>query len=139
MTVRLLCCAVFGLVWSSAAMAEKPVLSADGEMLGRVTVSELNPMLRITIDLAGDDPHETYVMARFQNNQPQQRLPNGSWALWNEQTDSLLDNEFTPNEDGTLTFDLIYDDLSGQFLPIVFTVAYQTESGLKSGHVMIDQ
>ena len=121
------------------ALAEKPILSEPGVLLGRVSVSDLSSHLRLTVDLKGDLPKSTHVMARFQNNRPQQRSASGDWRVWDEQIDSLEDCALVANEDGTLTFDLIDEDLTQHFLPIIFTVAYQTEDGLKSGYVVIDQ
>lgn len=139
MIARLVGPAFFALVWSSVALANHLVLSDGGTELGRFRVSDVSPSLSLTVDLAGDVPEATFVMARFQNNQPVQRSPSGDWIPWNESADGLVDNGLLPSADGTLTFELTRIDLSAQFLPIIFTVAYQTEAGIKSGYVVIDQ
>lgn len=138
MTARFFFVQLVALLWGGSAWADKPTLSEAGTLLGRVHVSELSTSLRLTVDLSGDVPQNTYVTARFQNNRPQQRIPGGDWQVWNEQSDSLKDNGFLPNEDGTLTFDLVTQDLTQHFLPIIFTVSYRTENGFKSGYVVID-
>ena len=138
MTVRFFFVQLVALLWGGSAWAEKPTLSEAGTLLGRVHVSELSTSLRLTVDLSGDVPQNTYVTARFQNNRPQQRISGGDWQVWNEQSDSLVDNEFLSNEDGTLTFDLVAQDLTQSFLPIIFTVSYRTENGFKSGYLVIN-
>jgi len=78
-------------------------------------------------------------MARFQNNRPAQRRADGQWVEWDGHRESLLNNSFAAAEDGTLTFALTSIDLTTQFLPVVFTVAYETEHGLKTGHLVVGQ
>lgn len=136
-----------GLAWSTftlfffatQAASNSLVLSDGGTMLGRVSVSDLEPQLQLTVGLGDDEPEATYVIARFQNNRPQQRRTDGSWVHWNETTNGLIDNALALNDDGTLTFPLTSVDLSQHFLPITFTVAYRTEGGLKSGYVVVDR
>ena len=128
-----------GLLWPAVASADKPKLSENGSLIGRFSVADLAPTLRLTVNLGEDVALSTHVMARFQNNRPQQLTETGAWVWWDETRDSLIDTGFTPNDDGTLTFDLVSQDLSQHFLPVIFTVAYQTEDKLKSGYVVIDQ
>lgn len=124
---------------SKGITAESPVLTADGLALGRHSVSSISNGLSIKVDLNGDEVTATYVTARFQNNAPRQRTESGYWQPWNELTETLQDNAFAPTEDGSLTFEVTDESLSEQFLPIVFTVAYRTETGVKSGYVVIDR
>lgn len=139
MNMRAALLIVSGLIWSTAASADKPQLFENSSLIGRFSVTDLTPTLRLTVNLGEDIALSTHVMARFQNNRPQQRTENGEWVWWDETRNSLIDTQLTPNEDGTLTFDLVSQDLSQHFLPVIFTVAYQTEGGFKSGYVVIDQ
>lgn len=126
------------LVHASAYAAESPVLNVAGVNLGRFDATAIEGGLSVRVDLNGDDVTATYVTARFQNNAPRQRLASGFWQSWNERSETLLDNAFAASDDGTLTFEIVEEDVSHQFLPIVFTVAYRTEGGIKSGYVVID-
>lgn len=118
--------------------AESPVLTPEGVSLGRFDAAAIGGGLSVRVDLNGDEVTATYVTARFQNNAPRQRLADGFWQPWNEQKETLQDNAFAATDDGTLTFQIIEEDVSQQFLPIVFTIAYRTEDGIKSGYVVID-
>ena len=131
-----LCCI---LIWTNAALTEELVLSTKGADLGRITASDISSPLNLTVALDKDQPTSTFVMARFQNNRPIQRRSDGQWIDWDGHRESLLDNSFIPAEDGTLTFALTSIDLTTQFLPVVFTIAYETENGLKTGHLVVDQ
>jgi hypothetical protein len=128
------------LMWTQAACADMLILSNAGTFLGRLNTSDINSPVHITVDLAGDDPVATYVMARFQNNTPYSLIPNGDWESWSEKETDLVDTEFAPNLDGTLTFEILDEIVSLDYLPVIFTVAYSIEDGsLKSGYLVIDQ
>lgn len=118
--------------------AESPILTVEGVSLGRYDATAIGSGLSVRVDLNGDEIIATYVTARFQNNAPRQRAASGFWQPWNERAEALQDNAFAAVDDGTLTFDIIEEDISQSFLPIVFTIAYRTEGGLKSGYVVID-
>lgn len=126
------------LLHTNALASDTPVLTSEGLPLGRLSATDVSNGLAVKVDLKDDDVKATYVTARFQNNAPRQRTASGYWQLWNERWDTLQDNAFTATEDGTLTFQVIDENLSENFLPIVFTVAYRTEDGVKSGYVVID-
>lgn len=129
------------ILWPGAAAwatDEVPLLGPETPFLGRYSVDSVDSTLAITVDLNGDVPLGTYVTARFQNNAPRQRLANGFWVPWDERTESLTDTGFEATADGTLTFPIVDESLAGRFLPIVFTVSYQYEGGLKSGYIVID-
>ena len=127
-----------GLFWSTVTFAEQHVLSTENVQIGRFRVADLDSILQLTVDPEEDVVIATHVIARFQNNRPQQRMKNGDWVLWGETTSTLLDTGLSPNSDGSITFELVKQDLSQHFLPIIFTVAYQTEKGFKSGYIVVD-
>ncbi len=138
---RAFTCAVIMALTPLTALATGglPVLGPDTPLLGRYSAEAIDEALSVTVDLAGDTPLGTYVTARFQNNTPRQRLADGYWVPWDEQADSLTDTGFEAGPDGTLTFQITDENLAGRFLPIVFTVSYQHEGGLKSGYIVIDR
>ena len=137
---RLISIALGTLMLAQVASAEELVLSESGTFLGRVSASDVSTPIQITISLDGDKPVAAYVMARFQNNAPQHRTPTDGWVPWSETSTDLIDAGFKPNPDGTLTFALTDTDLSMEFLPVIFTVAYALEGGsLKSGYMVIGQ
>ena len=76
--------------------------------------------------------------AGWKAGQLEREIENGDWVLWGETTSTLLDTGLSPNSDGSITFELVKQDLSQHFLPIIFTVAYQTEKGFKSGYIVVD-
>lgn len=118
---------------------EAPVLTLEGQALGRYSATHLESGLTVQVNLNGDHVSATYVTARFQNNTPRQRLASGYWQPWDERTETLQDNAFEATDDGLLTFEITDESMSGQFLPIVFTVSYRTDDGIKSGYVVVDQ
>lgn len=124
---------------STAIAEESPVLTPDGIALGRHSAASVTDGLSIRVDLNGDTVTATYVTARFQNNTPRQRLVSGYWQPWDERVETLQDNTFSATEDGFITFEVLDESVSNQFLPIVFTISYRTEDGIKSGYVVIDQ
>jgi len=137
--VLIVCAFASALACQTSAADDLPTLAPEASLLGRYTVGSVGAALSVTVDLNGDIPLGTYVTARFQNNAPRQRLANGFWIPWDEQMDSLTDTGFEATSDGTLTFSIVEESLAGQFLPIVFTLSYLHEGGLKSGYIVIDQ
>lgn len=140
MMARFVGLAICALVLANVANAKDLTLSDSGTFLGRVSLSDLKTPVQITVNLYEDKPVATYVMARFQNNTPLHRIQDGDWVRWRETSGDLIDAGFEPNPDGTLTFVLVNTDLSVEFLPVIFTVAYALEDGiLKSGYMVVDQ
>ena len=131
---------LFIIAFTSETYAtEIQTLSRDSKMLERIRVSEIKGDVYFTINLNGDRPLATFVTARFQNNQPRQRLKNGYWIEWDENFESLNDNAFSPSIDDTLTFEIVGEEISNTYLPVFFTISYLTIEGLKSGYVVVDR
>ena len=140
MITRLIVFTLTPFIWMQMAAAESPTLSINGAFLGRAVEKNVTSELDVIVDLQDDVPIATYVMARFQSNAPLQLLPDGTWQSWSEDRSDLVDTQFTPNADGTLTFKILDSHTTLGFAPIVFTVAYMKEDGsLKSGYVVVDQ
>ncbi|MDG2242795.1 MAG: hypothetical protein P8L66_04795 [Rhodospirillaceae bacterium] len=139
MTLKIKTIAATIFLWAQSVSAETPTLSEEGTFLGRFSGQDVNIPLRITVGIQNDIPIATYVMARFQNNAPMQRLAGEGWVDWSENQSDLVDNAIQPSADKTLTFDLIEQGLSFVFLPVMVTFAYTVEDGsLKSGYMVID-
>ena len=114
-------------------------LKNQGALLGRVSSKDLKQPFSIIIKLNGDIPLATYVTARFQNNQPKQRLSNGIWVNWNEKSESLQNNGFVPNADDNLIFKILDENINSSFLPLIITISYLDHKNLKSGYYIVDQ
>ncbi len=115
-------------------------LSASGNRLPDIVIDTHDTDIVRTVDLAGDTPISTHVMLHQAAGPSLQRTEEGTWVPWDGHEDSLIDNRFTP-ADGGVTFEVAKGDLSDEFFPMTFTVAYRTESGLMFGsfQVMPDQ
>lgn len=115
-------------------------LSASGNRLPDIVIDARDTDIVRTVDLAGDTPLSTHVMLHQAAGPSLQRTEEGTWVPWDGHIDSLIDNRFTP-ANGGVTFEVIKGDLSDDFFPMTFTVAYRTESGLMFGsfQVMPDQ
>jgi len=125
------------LLYSNALNASS--LTPDGVNLGRIDVAALSEALQININLDGDKPIDTFVVARFQNNKPRQRREDGFWVPWDGHYTTLLNNTVERSRTGQLIFSITNEELSEQFLPIIFTIGYNTENQTKSGFLVVDK
>ena len=115
-----------------AAEAAAETLTEAGSVLAGMATEVVEADVARTVDLAGDAPIATYVTAHMPDGKALQRTNLGYWVPWNGRVDELIDNHFTPSGD-TLTFNILNEDISGQFFPITITLAYRTAAGLKFG------
>ena len=120
-----------------ASPAPAATLSPHDADLGRVSASALTNGLSVTVDVGGDVPLTTHVIARFQNNRPLMRDGEGQWTPWNGSVQALSDSHATLNG-STLVFPILTWLPRDLFYPISVTVAYQTADGVKSGTLVID-
>ena len=127
------------LTFTKTVFGEAVMLESEAKFLGRLSSKDLESQFSINVKLNGDIPLATYVSARFQNNQPKQRLANSLWIDWNERVETLQNNGFTPNENDMLIFDIFEERLDSTFLPIIITISYLDHDNLKSGYFIIDQ
>lgn len=126
-------CAVALLANMPTIAAEPlPTLSEDWPWLEPVYADPSNLDFSYTVDVGGDAPLATHVMARTAAGSYLQRDRNGYWSPWSGGLESLLDNGFQAR-DGKLTFKVVQEDLSAEWLPIAITVAYRTATALKLG------
>ena len=127
------------LTFAKTVFGEAVILESEAKFLGRLSSKDLESQFSINVKLNGDIPLATYVSARFQNNQPKQRLANSLWIDWNERVETLQNNGFVPNENDMLIFDIFEERLDSTFLPIIITISYLDHDNLKSGYFIIDQ
>jgi len=127
------------LTFAKTVFGEAVILESEAKFLGRLSSKDLESQFSINVKLNGDIPLATYVSARFQNNQPKQRLANSLWIDWNERVETLQNNGFVPNENDMLIFDIFDERLDSTFLPIIITISYLDHDNLKSGYFIIDQ
>ncbi len=115
---------------SPQSMPNKLIL--EGAALSTITVNRSDAKITRTVDLGEDSPLATHAMRRTGTGSALQRTFDGTWIPWDGSVETLTDNGFA--ESGRkLTFDLFNGDLSNEFFPINYTVAYRTEAGLKFG------
>ena len=115
-------------------------LSKLGSSLPSLTVDPSKVNIVRKVDLGDDQAQATHVMAHKAAGPSLQRTAEGAWVPWDGSTDTLIDNRFAA-VDGSVAFDVIKGDLSDEFFPMTFTIAYRTGAGLKFGsfQVMPDQ
>ena len=118
------------LCMGQIALAES--LSTAGSVLTDVSVDPTAADITRTIDLNGDTPIATYVMAHTTGGKSLQRTNLGYWIPWGGKVDALIDNGFQANG-ASVTYKLIDQDISSFMFPITFVVAYRTSSALKFG------
>ncbi len=116
----------------TVAAEPMPTLSEDWPWLAPVYADPSNLDLSYTVDVGGDAPLATHVMARTAAGSYLQRDRDGYWIPWSGGLEALLDNGFQAR-DGKLTFKVVQEDLSVEWLPIAITVAYRTATALKLG------
>lgn len=122
----------------AAPAAAADVLSQDGTILANIRIEPAQADVSRTINLQGDVPLASYVIARqHSTNLLLQRNNLGFWVPWNGDPSTLIDNRFVA-QGGALTFKLLKEDLSAALFPLTVILAYRTASGLKYGQFEIE-
>ena len=121
---------LFALAMVTAAHAES--LSETGTVLSDQRVNFSNADITRSIDLNGDTPSATYVMAHTIGGKRVQRNNLGYWIPWSGDVDELIDNQFQASGD-SLAYKIISQDISGFMFPITFVLAYRVGETLKFG------
>ena len=120
----------FALAMATAAHAES--LSETGTVLTDQHVNFSNANITRSIDLNGDTPSATYVMAHTLGGKRVQRTNLGYWIPWSGDVDELIDNQLQTSGD-SLVYKIVSQDLSGFMFPITFVLAYRVGEALKFG------
>jgi hypothetical protein len=130
----------FTMCMGGASVAAKPLqLSIFGADFGRVSVEDVGNRLSLAVNVGELEVVSTHAVARFQSNMPRKRTANGFWLPWDGQTETLIDLKLKPSADGVLSFALIEEDLSAQFLPIAFTVIVRSPKDVRWGYLVVDR
>ncbi len=107
-------------------------LSVEGAMLAPIAIRPEAAEIIREIDLHGDQPLATYVIAKPWGNLLLQRSNLGYWVRWDGDTDHLIDNRIQP-VGNRLVFKVLKEDLTGQEFPFNVIVAYRTADSFKFG------
>lgn len=114
-------------------------LSATGARLDPEKVTDLTKVtITRTVELGGDLPTATYVIARGLTNQLLQRTNDGYWIPWDSQQSSLIDNKLTV-QGGKLVYKVLSEDLSGALFPLSITLAYTADGAFKYGVFAVEK
>jgi hypothetical protein len=74
----------------------------------------------------------SYMAARPRGLPAVQRTAAGAWVVWDQRTESLIDNRFA-SSGGRLVFAATGDNFWTQSFPIALELAYRTPAGVKFG------
>ena len=138
LTARRTAMRVLALTVLLAALVVSPLparaesLTVNGATLVDIVVDAANANIVRSIDLGGDVPLASYVMAHMPDGKSLQRTNLGYWIPWDGRTESLIDNGFVAGS-GTLIFKVLRQDISDRFFPITIVLAYRTASNVKFG------
>ena len=114
------------------APSHAETLSESGTVLADQLVDFSTADITRTIELGGDTPSSTYVMAHTTGGKHLQRTNLGYWIPWNGKVDELIDNKFQASG-GTITYKIVSQDITDFMFPINFVLAYRVGSVLKFG------
>jgi hypothetical protein len=95
--------------WATCQTTALPQLSYAGTELAPVTVDPARVDINVIVELAGDRPMASYMAIRPRGLPALQRTPAGGWVLWDQRTQSLIDNRFA-SSGGHLAFAIIGAD-----------------------------
>jgi hypothetical protein len=125
------------LALAAGLPAQAASLSPAGADLGRLNAADITGALTVTVELEGDRPAASHVIARFQNNQPLSLGRDGLWAPW-DGSPATLDEAGAETANGVMTFRLMERVPADLFYPVAFTLIYDTPAGRKSGTLVLD-
>lgn len=107
-------------------------LSAVGQQLPDLLIDPSDADIKITVAIGNDQPDASYIMAHTPAGISLQQTAPGRWEPWDGQIDSLVDNGLKQSNE-QMTFEIMQGDLTGEFYPLTFAVAYRTKDALKYG------
>lgn len=122
------------LAQAGTSVATLPRLTYAGTTLAPVIVDPAYVHIRVVVDLGGDLPLASYMAARPRGMPALQRTDTGAWVVWDQRSQSLIDNGFA-SSDRNLVFEVIGADFTRESFPIALEVAYRTLSGVKFGQL----
>lgn len=130
--------ATFGPGFSGVPPAA--TLSERGRALPDLIVDPDAAAIRVAVQVGGEVPLATYVMAHTPAGLALQQTAPGRWQPWDGQAASMVDGGLVP-ANGAITFEIGRSELGPAFYPVTYTVAYRAGGALKFGvfQVMPDQ
>jgi len=128
---------VIALLAGLTGRADAASLSEAGTDLGRVSVASLAEGLALTVELDGAVPNGTFLIARFQDNQPLMKASDGYWQPWDGDMATLADAHLVTSET-SVTFPIVGEFAPDFSFPVVFTVGVKTETGVRSAFIAVD-
>ncbi len=139
------CRRMMGLVVAAVAMtAVSPAFAADtlsatGARLESEKLADVTrAVITRTVNLDGDVPTATYVIARGLTNELLQRTNDGYWVPWDSRQSTLIDNKLTV-QGGKLVYKVLSEDLSGALFPLSITLAYTAGGTFKYGVFAVEK
>ena len=121
-----------GVTAASAALAIDRLTETGARLAPEVVADARKAVVVRTVDLQGDQPSATYVMAHDLTNRMLQRTNDGYWIAWDRKFGSLVDNQITP-QNGKLVFKVFAEDISAAQFPLSITLAYKVGDVVKYG------
>lgn len=126
------------LTVATAAHAADTLTATGARLVPEKLTDTSKAVIVRTVDLGGDIPTATYVIARDLTNQLLQRTNDGYWVPWDSQKSSLIDNKLTV-QDGKLVYKVLSEDLSGALFPLSITLAYTAGGAFKYGVFAVEK
>lgn len=124
--------AVVGAAMATVAHALDRLTETGARLAPEVIQDPRKAVVIRTVDLQGDLPTATYVMAHDMTNRMLQRTNDGYWVAWDRKLTSLVDNQIVP-QNGKLVFKVFAEDISASKFPLSITLAYKVGGVLKYG------
>lgn len=124
--------AAAGLAVASAAHAADRLTEAGARLAPEVVADPRKAIVTRVVDLQGDAPSATYLIARDTTNRMLQRTNDGYWVAWDSKLTSLVDNQIQP-QNGKLTYKVFAEDISAAKFPLSVTLAYKVGNVVKYG------
>lgn len=121
-----------GLGATAAAHAADRLTEAGARLAPEMVADPRKAVVTRIIDLQGDVPSATYLIARDMTNRMLQRTNDGYWIAWDSKLTSLIDNQIQP-QNGKLTYKVFAEDISAAKFPLSVTLAYKVGNIVKYG------
>lgn len=115
-----------------AAARSRTKLSEIGQPLPDLIIDPSNANIKVTVAIGNDQPRATYIMAHTPAGLSLQQTAPGRWESWDGRNDSLVNNGLKQSN-GRITFEIMQGDLTAEFYPLTFAIAYRTGRALKYG------
>lgn len=120
------------LAATGVAHAADRLTPTGARLAPEVVADPRKALVTRVVDLQGDVPSATYLIARDMSNRMLQRTNDGYWIAWDSKLTSLIDNQIQP-QSGKLTYKVFAEDISAAKFPLSVTLAYKVGNVVKYG------